>query len=80
MKRKTKEDTPFDRKVIVFVLITCLLVVGVSFFVTYKSGVEASTTVTAWFAFAGAEVWALAFLKNNKRRNDKKREVEYEKD
>lgn len=68
IKIAKKEEAPFDRKVVLFVLTVSLIVLAISFFIVYKTGVEPSTTVTAWFGFGGIEVWALAFLRNGKRK------------
>ena len=74
-KKSKKEKPALDKAILilVFIFIINLVVVTASFYITAKFGIEPSTTVTAWFAFACGEVWALAVLKINKRREETKR-------
>ena len=72
-QKNKKEKPPFDRGIVILVFVVNLIVLAASFFVVFKTGVEPSTTVMAWFGFAGAEVWALALLKTTKRKEETKR-------
>ena len=73
-EKKQKEKPPFDRGIVILVFVVNLLVLAGSFYIVFQTGVEPSTTVMAWFGFAGAEVWALALLKTNKRKSKIKEE------
>ena len=73
-RKKKKEKPPFDRGIVILVFVVNLLVLAGSFYIVFQTGVEPSTTVMAWFGFAGAEVWALALLKTNKRKSKIKEE------
>ncbi len=74
-KKSKKEKPPLDKAILilVFIFVINLVVVAASFYITAQFGIEPSTTVTAWFAFACGEVWALAVLKINKRKEETKR-------
>ena len=74
-KKSKKEKTPLDKAIVILVclFIINLVIIAASFYITAKYGIEPSTAVTAWFAFSCGEVWALAVLKINKRKEETKR-------
>ncbi len=72
-KQKKKDSLPFDKKIITLIMMINLIVLFTSFYITLKTGVEPATTIKTWFAFAGAELWALAFIKRGKQKKEIKR-------
>ncbi len=74
-KKLNKEKPKIDKAIVILVVlfIINLFVVAGGFYVTAIYGNEPSTSITAWFAFACGEVWALVILKINKRKEETKR-------
>lgn len=72
------KDKDVSLGIVIFVIITNIIVLYSSFYITLKTGIEPSTGLTVWFGFATAEVWALAFIKTRKNKPRKKSESEGE--
>lgn len=71
----SKEEKPFDKGIVNLCIRSVIVFTVIVLFIFYRTGQEPSTLITAFFAFFGTELLALATLKVKERKKEENIEI-----